>query len=78
MIEFNEEAGGEIHGEIKIESDRRVIVKRIDSGEELSEADLEVLLVEALGEHGLHDSDDVDVKVIVKKIVEDEETDSEE
>ena len=78
VIEFNEEAGGEIHGEIKIESDRRVIVKRIDSGEELSEADLEVLLVEALGEHGLHDSDDVDVKVIVKKIVEDEETDSEE
>lgn len=70
VIEFSDEAGGDIHGEIKIESDRRVIVKRIDSGEELSEADLEALLSEALSDAGVDQSDDVNVEVIVKKITE--------
>ena len=70
VLEFNNEAGGDIHGEIKIESDRRVIVKRIDSGEELSEADLEALLAEALGEASLDEDGDVNVEVIVKKVVE--------
>ena len=70
VLEFTDAAGGEIHGEVKIESDRRVIVKRIDSGEELSEADLEALLEEALSDADLHEDSEVDVEVIVKKIVE--------
>lgn len=78
VIEFSDEAGGDIHGEIKIESDKRVIVKRIDSGEELSEADLEALLDEAFDEAGLHDSHDANVEIIVKKVMEEvEETESE-
>ena len=54
--------------EVKVESDRKVIVKRIDSGEELSEADLDALIEEALGEAEL----DANVEVIVKKIVKEE------
>lgn len=73
VLEFNNEPGGEIHGEIKIESDRRVVVKRIDSGDELSEADLEALLEEALGDAGIDEDSDVNVEVIVKKIVEETE-----
>lgn len=77
VLEFNDEAGGDIHGEIKIESDRRVIVKRIDSGEELSEADIEALLEEALGEADLHEDGDMKVEVIVKKLTEESEDDAE-
>ena len=73
VLEFNDEAGGEIYGEVKIESNKKVIVKRIDSGEELSEADLDALIDEALSEAGI----DEDVDIIVKKIVK-EEVDSEE
>ena len=77
VLEFNDEAGGDIHGEIKIESDRRVIVKRIDSGEELSEADIEALLEEALGEADLHEDGEMKVEVIVKKLTEESEDDAE-
>ena len=73
VLEFNDEAGGDIHGEIKIESDRRVIVKRIDSGEELSAADIEALLEEALGEADLHEDGEMKVEVIVKKLTEESE-----
>ena len=68
VLEFSDGEDGEIHGEIKVESDRKVIVKRIDSGEELSEADLDALIEEALGEAEL----DANVEVIVKKIVKEE------
>lgn len=68
VLEFSDGEGGEIHGEVKVESDRKVIVKRIDSGEELSEADLAALIEEALGEAEL----DANVEVIVKKIVKEE------
>ncbi len=77
VLEFNDEPGGEIHGEIKIESDRRVVVKRIDSGDELSEADLEALLEAALGEAGIDEDGDVNVEVIVKKIVEETQDEAE-
>lgn len=73
VLEFSDHEGGEIHGEVKIESDRKVIVKRIDSGTELSEADLDALIEEALGEAGL----DRDVEVVVKKVIK-EEIESEE
>ncbi len=68
VLEFSDHEGGEIHGEVKIESDRKVIVKRIDSGTELSEADLDALIEEALGEAGL----DRDVEVVVKKVIKEE------
>lgn len=67
VIEFNDHAGGEIHGEVKIESHKKVIVKRIDSGEELSEADLDALIEEALSEAGIDEDVEKSVKVIVKR-----------
>lgn len=73
VLEFNDEAGGEIHGEIKIESNRKVIVKRIDAGEELSEADLDILIEEALGEAGVDEDVDVMIKKIIRKEAETEE-----
>ena len=66
VIEFKDHAGGEIHGEVKIESHKKVIVKRIDSGEELSEADLDALIQEALSEAGIDEDVEKHVKVIVK------------
>ena len=42
------------------------MVKRIDGGEELSEADLDALIEEALAEAGVEDKD---VEIIVKKHV---------
>jgi len=68
IVEFSEDEGGEIRGEMKIESSRKVVVKRIDSGEELSEADLDALIDEALDAADI----DQDVDVIVKKIVKEE------
>ncbi|MEM7458277.1 MAG: EF-hand domain-containing protein [Pseudomonadota bacterium] len=73
VLEFNDEAGGEIHGEVKIESNRKVIVKRIDAGEELSEADLDILIEEALGEAGVDEDVDVRIKKIIRKEAETEE-----
>ena len=72
VLEFSAHEGGEIHGEVKIESDRKVVIKRIESGEELSEAELDALIDEALGEAGI----DKEVDVIVKKIVRKEMQDS--
>ena len=68
FVEFKDHADGEIHGDVKIESHKRVIVKRINSDEELSEADLDALIEEAIGEAGL----DENIEVIVKKIVTEE------
>lgn len=68
VLEFSDQEGGDIHGEMKIESERKVVVKRIDSGEELSEADLDALIEEALGEANI----DSNVEVIVKKVIKDE------
>ncbi|MEO1189574.1 MAG: hypothetical protein AAFW60_10920 [Pseudomonadota bacterium] len=75
ILEFNDEAGGEIHGEVKIESNKKVIVKRIDSGDELSEADLDVLIEEALGEAGIDEDVDIKIKKIILKDVETETED---
>ena len=73
VLEFNDEAGGEIYGEVKIESNKKVIVKRIDSGEELSEADLDALIEEALSEAGIDEDVDIVVKKIIKEKVETED-----
>lgn len=66
VLKFSDDADGEIHGEVKIESNKKVIVKRIDSGEELSEADLDALIEEALSDAGINDEN---VEIIVKKHV---------
>ena len=70
VLEFSDEAGGDLHGELKVESSKKVIVKRIDSGDELSEEDLDALIAEAMSEAGI----DEDVDVIIKKhIIKDED-----
>lgn len=67
VLEFKDHAGGEIHGEVKIESKKKVVVKRIDSGDELSEADLDALIQEALDEAGIDETVEKHVKVIVRR-----------
>lgn len=74
VLEFSEDAGGDLHGELKVESKKSVVVKRIDGGEELSEADLDALIEEALAEAGVEDKDvEIIVKKHVRKHTEDEE-----
>ncbi len=70
ILEFSDDADGEIHGEVTTKTDRRVIVKRIDGGEELSEADLSALLEEALSESGMTEHEDIDVEIIVDEIMD--------
>ena len=77
ILTFNDEAGGEIHGEVKVESHKKVIVKRIDSGDELTEADLDILIEEALGEAGIDEDIDIKIKKIILKD-DDTETETEE
>ncbi|MEM7327231.1 MAG: hypothetical protein AAF437_00750 [Pseudomonadota bacterium] len=64
IVDFSNEAGGDIHSEMKIESNKKVVVKRINSGDELSEADLDALIEEALSEAGM---DNEEVEIIIKK-----------
>lgn len=73
VLEFSDGEGGEdgeITGEVSTTVDRRIVVKRIGSGEELSEADIEVLLDEALIEAGVDGRHEVDVEVIVKDVMD--------
>lgn len=70
ILEFSSGADGEIHGEVSTKTEKRVVVKRIEGGEELSEAELSALLEEALSEAGMDEHHDVDVDVIVEKIME--------
>ena len=70
ILEFSDDKDGEITGEVTTRSERRVVVKRIDAGEELSEADLAALLEEALGEAGMGDHEEIDVEVIVEEIMD--------
>ena len=64
ILDFSDEAGSDLHGELKVESNKRVIIKRIDAGEELTEADLDALIEEALSDAGLEEEN---VEIIVKK-----------
>nr|WP_070961281.1 EF-hand domain-containing protein [Hyphomonas sp. Mor2] len=73
ILEFSDGADGEIRGEVSTNVEKRVVVKRIEGGEELSEAELSALLEEALSEAGLEDHGDVEVDVIVEKIMEETE-----
>lgn len=79
VLEFSDAEDGEIHGELSTTVDRKIVVKRIGSGEELSEADIEVLLDEALSEAGVSDRHEVEVEVIVQEVMDAlEDTEAEE
>lgn len=70
ILEFSDDKDGEIHGEVSTKTEKRVIVKRIEGGDELSEEELSRLLEEALSESGVGEHHDVEVDVIVEKIME--------
>lgn len=50
VLKFSDSADGEIHGELTTEVDKKIIIKRIESGDELSTAELEALIETALAE----------------------------
>ena len=70
ILEFSDDKDGEIHGEVSTKTEKHVVVKRIDGGDELSEEELSRLLEEALSESGVGEHHDVEVDVIVEKIME--------
>ncbi len=70
ILEFSDSKDGEIRGEVSTNVEKRVVVKRIDGGEELSEAELSALLEQALSEAGVEDHGDVEIDVIVEQIME--------
>lgn len=70
ILEFSDNEDGEIRGEVSTNVEKRVVVKRIDGGDELSKAELSALLEQALDEAGVEDHGDVDVDIMVDQIVE--------
>jgi Ca2+-binding EF-hand superfamily protein len=70
ILEFSDSKDGEIRGEVSTNVEKRVVVKRIDGGEELSEAELSALLEQALSEAGVEDHGDVEIDVIVEQIID--------
>lgn len=70
VLKFSDSEGGDIEGEVSTTVDKKVIVKRLGSGSELSEADLEALLTEALSEAGVDGHGDVEIEVLVDEIIE--------
>ena len=70
VLRFSDAEGGDIESEVSTTVDKKVIVKRLDSGSELSEADLEAVLTEALSEAGIDSTDDVEIEVLVEEIIE--------
>lgn len=71
VIKFGAAEDGEIHGEVKTEVKKQVIVQRTGSGEELSEAELEALIEEALVAAEI----DVDTETFTKIIIKDDDVD---
>ncbi len=70
ILEFSDSKDGEIRGEVSTNVEKRVVVQRIDGGEELSEAELSALLEQALSEAGVEDHGDVEIDVIVEQIMD--------
>jgi len=73
VLKFSDSADGEIHGEVTTEIDRKIVIKRSDSGSELSEEELEALIAEALSEvhDGSFDGEDFDTETIFEDIDDD-------
>lgn len=61
VLKFSDSADGEIHGEVTTEVDKRITIKRMGEGEELSEEELEALIQEALAEAGGEGDIDIDL-----------------
>ncbi len=76
VLSFSDEEGGDIHGEISTTTERKVIIKRIESGEELSEEELDALLQEALSDSGISLDMDKEVDVILKTLKREEDSDA--
>ncbi len=74
VIDFSDSADGEIRGEVKTEVDRKVVIKRMESGSELSEAELEALINEALDEADIDISLDADIETVFEDIDDDGNT----
>mgnify|MGYP001799416321 FL=1 len=72
ILKFSDSEDGDIHGELTTEVDKRVTIKRMGSGEELSEAELEALIEKALAEaEGDLDIDlDFDTETVYEDISE--------
>ena len=68
VISFSDEKDGDIHGELSTTTERGIIIKRLESGEELSEAELDALLEEAMREVGFASGKEIDVDVVVKRL----------
>ena len=72
IVEFSESEDGEIRGEVKTEVDRKIVIKRSESGTELSEAEIEALIQEALEDTGGFDIElDFDTETIFEEVDED-------
>ena len=75
ILEFSESEDGEIRGEVKTEVDRKIVIKRSESGTELSEAEIEALIQEALEDTGGFDIElDFDTETIFEEIDDDGQT----
>ena len=70
ILEFSEGENGEIRSEVSTKTDKHVVVKRIQGGDELSEAELSAVLEEALRDSGLDADHDVDIDIIVEEVIE--------
>ncbi|MEO0449853.1 MAG: hypothetical protein AAFZ74_06035 [Pseudomonadota bacterium] len=71
ILKFSDSEDGEIHGELITEVGRKVVIKRSESGSELSEAEIEVLIREALSDAGVGMDIDLDADFDTETIFED-------
>ena len=60
VLKFSDSEDGDIHGELTTEVDKRITIKRMGSGPELSEAELEALVEEALADADIDLGTDLD------------------
>ena len=75
ILEFSDSKDGEIRGEVITEVGRKVVIKRSESGSELSEAELEALIQEALAEAGAGMDIDLDMDFDTETVFEDMDED---
>lgn len=73
ILEFSDSKDGEIRGELITEVGRKVVIKRTESGSELSEAELDALIQEALAEAGT--GIDIDIDFDTETVFEDVDED---
>lgn len=67
VLEFSDDKDGDVHTEVITKSSRNVVVKRLESGEELSKEELQAIIASALEEIEHEDGIEADVDVIIHK-----------